>query len=258
MCQLFDKYAHRYDLHTSPSHYQHDHRLVIDLALERGLPCRMLDVGCGTGVLVKKARDVGIDAIGIDAAPRMVAVARQRLPENAVRVERMQDLAEHERYDLIVCLSWSLHYCADDHELGDILRRMRAALVLGGVVLLQVAHGENVVSEWVEDRETGPTGIPEDVVFRFRFRPGGDRPRRMQADYAYFCGSENEAFSETHTLAVTSASEISEAVARAGFDGVEIWDSWHRDPFATSASPFICGRKPLAASATATGGKVRE
>ena len=70
--------------------------------------CRLLDVGCGTGVFLQAAIAAGIDGYGIDAAPEMIDVARQRLGDDRVRVQRMQDVSEIESYDVICALSWTL------------------------------------------------------------------------------------------------------------------------------------------------------
>lgn len=242
--KLFDQYAHRYDLHTPPEHYQHDHQLVIELACGRGLPCRLLDVGCGTGVLLEKASAAGIDVTGIDAAPRMVEVATRRVPEQEVRVERMQDLAEQERYELIVCLSWSIHYCANEAELRSVLRRMRDALLPSGELLLQVAHGPNMLGDWFEDEETGPTGVERDVVLRCRFLASHDGSHRVYADYVYRCDSKGEEFSERHQLECADAIRIAELLNETGFETVELWDSWRRNALAANASPFIRAKKP--------------
>ena len=132
MHRLFDELAHRYDLHTPPDHYRHDHRFVIEQALALGKPCRLLDIGCGTGVLVQKARQAGILATGIDASPAMVHVAEARVGPGLIAVRRMQELDDEAAHDLIVSLAWTLNYCADRAELLDILRRIHRALRPGG------------------------------------------------------------------------------------------------------------------------------
>src|ERR1700712_5355021 len=106
MYRLFHEFAHRYDIHTPPGHYQHDHAFVISEAL-RVAPtnCRLLDIGCGTGVFLEAAIAAGIDGHGIDSAPEMIDVAHRRLGDERVRVQRMQEISEEKAYDVICSLS---------------------------------------------------------------------------------------------------------------------------------------------------------
>lgn len=53
---------------------------------------RLLDVACGSGLAVELAALRGATCAGIDASPRLVAVARQRTPEADLRVGDMHDL----------------------------------------------------------------------------------------------------------------------------------------------------------------------
>src|SRR5437868_2510574 len=89
---LFGRAANRYDWHTPPHHYQHDHAFV--LSRLSAPPCRVLDVGCGTGVFLEKAIAAGFDAVGLDASPEMIALASQRVEPSRLRVGQMQELSE--------------------------------------------------------------------------------------------------------------------------------------------------------------------
>jgi SAM-dependent methyltransferase len=53
---------------------------------------RLLDVACGSGLAVELARLRGAECSGIDASPRLVAVARFRNPECDIRVGDMNEL----------------------------------------------------------------------------------------------------------------------------------------------------------------------
>lgn len=243
MYRLFDAFAHRYDLHTPPHHYQHDHELVLELAREHGPRCRILDVGCGTGVLVEKALRAGFDTRGFDASARMIEVARRRTPADAVQVRRMQDLDEVGTCDLLVSLSWCVHYCSGPEELRKTIHQMRRSLRSGGRLLLQLAHGPNLNPSPWEDRESGPDGAPDDISLgvQFSFEPSRNC---VNATYWFSMASTGESLEETHALHVADATEVA-ALARAeGFIGTVLWDSFRRDAFERSGSPFLYGIVP--------------
>ena len=53
---------------------------------------RVLDMACGSGLALELAGVRGAVCAGIDASPRLVAVARDRIPDGDIRVGDMQDL----------------------------------------------------------------------------------------------------------------------------------------------------------------------
>ena len=240
--QLYDGFGDRYDLHTPPHHYVHDHAFVVARARACGAG-RMLDLGCGTGVLLEKALAAGLDPQGYDPAPNMLGCARVRVGAERVQLLPMQALDDELAFDCVVSLSWSLNYCTDLEEVDDVLRRCYRALRPGGCLILQVAHAANAPAEapaFNVDREPGPGG-PEDIVFRYRFWAGGSQT--MLAEYAFDCVSTGEHFDEVHELHVADARLVCTSLRRLGFQAVETLDSWRGDAFSGSLSPFVLARR---------------
>lgn len=237
MYRLYHEFAHRYDLHTPPHHYKHDHRFVIDQAL-RVAPagCRLLDVGCGTGVFLEKAIAAGIDARGIDAAPEMVDVARQRLGGERVRVQRMQEISGGETYHVVCALSWTIHYCETVVELDDVVRRCRDVMLPGGMLILQVADDEQITGAVNVDREPSSSGEPDDTFFIHRIRPLRDPEHRVQADYVYASQEHAELLAEQHELKFANPTLIADAMRRAGFENI-------RTSSLAPVTPFVIGNK---------------
>jgi SAM-dependent methyltransferase len=63
---------------------------------------RLLDVACGAGLAIELARLRGALCAGIDASPRLVAVARFRNPDCDIRVGDMHDLPWEDRsFDVV-------------------------------------------------------------------------------------------------------------------------------------------------------------
>lgn len=235
MYRLFREFAHRYDLHTPPGHYKHDHALVIGEALKVApANCRLLDVGCGTGVFLEAAIAAGIDGYGIDIAPEMIEVARRRLDGERVCVARMQDISAEGAFDVICVLSWTIHYCSTEGELQDVLVRCHHALREGGIFLLQVANDEQMTGAVNIDREPGPSAEPDDTCFIHRFRPLRDTQHCVFADYVFASRTYQELFSEQHELRFANPSFIARAIQRCGFHDVNISKP-------ESISPFVVG-----------------
>jgi SAM-dependent methyltransferase len=235
MYDLFEAFAHRYDLHTPPGHYKHDHAFVLDRAAAVAPAGRIFDVGCGTGAFLEKALAAGFDPYGADAAPGMVEVAAARLGPGRVRLERMQDFAEEEAYDVVCALSWTIHYAETAAEMDDVVRRCAAALRPGGMLLLQAANAPMMTGAVRVDREPGPAGEPDDTLFIHRFRPLGDGEQGVEADYVYASQALGELLTERHHLRFCDPEVVAEAMRGAGLGAVGVVDP-------KSLSPFVVGR----------------
>lgn len=241
--RLFHEFAHRFDLHTPPNHYQHDQFFVLN-RVRQYTNGRLLDVGCGTGALLRRARADGISAVGIDASPEMVAECERHLGKGAARVLRMEQLSDTAAYDVISCLSWSLNYLPDEVTIRSTLQRFHRALCSGGTVVLQVAHAAHATGDVFEDREPGQDGSPDDVLLIYQFARAAERNHDLRAQYVYACRSERELVCEEHVLHVADAHSLTRLAAEAGFVKIAVYDSWREEPFARSVTPFVVGRKP--------------
>ena len=234
---LFGSAAERYDWHTPPYHYQHDHTFVLSRLPKP--PSRVLDVGCGTGVFLEKAIAAGFDAAGLDVSAEMVSIASSRVGSDRVLRARMQDLAEIEAYDSIVSLCWSFNYVSSFLEAEDVLIRFFNALKPEGRLILQIAHAPNANGVLNEDREPGPEGEPDDVLFLYRFHQAKDDSAELIAQYVYGCKSRAELLFEEHRLAAANAQEVAVRASAVGFERVELLDSWRGEPLEHSVSAFL-------------------
>jgi ubiquinone/menaquinone biosynthesis C-methylase UbiE len=123
----------------------------------------LLDVGCGSGAVLRIAADRGADVTGIDAAPALAAHARRRVPGARVEVGDIQFLPfEDASFDVVTGFN-AFQYAADR---AAALREARRVLRDDGRVLMLVwgppdqCDGEVVLQAVRELLPPPPPGAP--------------------------------------------------------------------------------------------------
>ena len=98
-------------------------------------PKTLLDVGCGTGRLLRKARNYWPDAefIGVDPAAGMIENARRLMPDAKFYVSQAESLPLPDASVNLAFSTASFHHWRDP-EKG--LREIRRVLQAGGLLLL--------------------------------------------------------------------------------------------------------------------------
>lgn len=86
---------------------------------------RILDLGCGDGVLTKKLQDSGCAVVGIDSSRELIEAAL-RLDLN-VSVQNACEIDFHEEFDAVFSNA-VLHWIKDaDRVIGNVLRALRGS-----------------------------------------------------------------------------------------------------------------------------------
>jgi SAM-dependent methyltransferase len=84
---------------------------------------RILDLGCGDGVLTKKLQDMGCEVVGIDSSPELIQAAR-RLHIN-VSVRNAYDIDFEREFDAVFSNA-VLHWIKDaDRVIDNVFRALR-------------------------------------------------------------------------------------------------------------------------------------
>jgi 2-polyprenyl-3-methyl-5-hydroxy-6-metoxy-1,4-benzoquinol methylase len=105
-------------------------------------PCRVLDLGCGTGTLCCALAERGHRVTGVDPAAAMLAVARSKPHAELVEwVEsRAQSYKTHRRFDLIVMTGHAFQILLTDEDALAVLKTMRGHLQEGGRVAFETRN----------------------------------------------------------------------------------------------------------------------
>jgi ubiquinone/menaquinone biosynthesis C-methylase UbiE len=131
-------------------------------------PTRVLDVGCGTGFLALLLAQLGHKVTGIDLAPQMIELARQKAAQAELdiefRVENAAELADpDETYDLVVerHVIWTLPQPA--RGVQEWVRVLRPG---GRLVAIEekFAHNEALAKEYARPFKAALASIVERVL----------------------------------------------------------------------------------------------
>ena len=120
-------------------------RAAHDAFLERFEPqrgCRLLDVGCGLGFFLERARSRGWDVHGCEPSPSWAALAQKRLGEPSITRGNVEDVPRAEgRFDLIT--AWDVV----EHLFDPVpfLAAMQQRLAPGGRLFLRTPNLDYVL-----------------------------------------------------------------------------------------------------------------
>ncbi|KXX65870.1 magnesium protoporphyrin IX methyltransferase [Marichromatium gracile] len=128
---------------------------------------RLLDAGCGTGMLSVEAARRGAEVCAIDVAPSLIEVARERLPADlgpgVVHFEAgdMLDPA-HGRFDHVVAMDSLIHYSPEDvvDVLAGIAERTSGSILFTFAPRTPLLALMHAVGKWFPRSDRSPAIVP--------------------------------------------------------------------------------------------------
>jgi ubiquinone/menaquinone biosynthesis C-methylase UbiE len=144
----FNKWAGSYDTGIVSIFFKKCNRKICQLVnLQDGI--KVLDVGCGTGSLLKELSGFGkeLNLYGVDVSPEMIRASRRKLKDEK-HVELYEGSAadlpfESNFFDYVMCMN-SLHHHADPNQ---SLTEMTRVLKPGGIMILMDGFVDSTVQK---------------------------------------------------------------------------------------------------------------
>lgn len=171
---------------------------------------RILDLGCGDGVLTVKLAERGCKVVGIDASPEMIDAARS-LGLDA-RVMDSNALAFEQEFDAVFSNA-ALHWMKDPEAViasvwralkpggrfvGEMGGHGNVAAIVGALEKALVVRGLDVTSPWYFPRPEEYRGLLGEAGFKVESIELFPRPTRLPGDV----GGWLETFAQTYIKAV--------------------------------------------------------
>ncbi len=134
--EAYDAVAHDWDAARS-GFFRREEALLALLTRDLAPGSLVLDAGCGTGRPFAEAlARLGHRVLGVDQSEGLLALARQRLPEQRWVLSALEDYPFGEPVDAMLCWDALFHIPRQRHE--ALWGRMATALRPGGRLLLTV------------------------------------------------------------------------------------------------------------------------
>jgi SAM-dependent methyltransferase len=209
-------------------------RLAADLGARR-----IVDLGCGTGLLTRELAIAGRWVIGVDPAPAMLAIARRQPGADRVQwVEGDAGALGKPGADLVVMTGNVAQVFLEDAEWAVALRAIHAALQSGGHLAFESRNPEDRAWErWNRDatyeRFDSPHGPMECWLELVSVEPG--RVRLMGHNVFTATGEVVVASSE---LRFRNQAELAQSLIATGFNVEQVYGDWMHGPV-TSASQIM-------------------
>jgi glycine/sarcosine N-methyltransferase len=218
-------------------------RTLFESLLAGGRLGRVADAGCGTGSQLLSFASAGVECVGFDPDPALVARARAKLapyPRACVEEGGFEDVSRivSSPADLILCLGNSLVHVPQE-EAARFLRDAAGTITNGGEILLQILNYERLLLGKV-------TALPlmqaEEGAIEFRrgYVWEGDRKVRFQTVLRISEGGEPRIVRNDIPLYPIYPDELWEMMDRAGFSRIRFFGDFAGSEFLPGSDALVC------------------
>lgn len=192
-------------------------------------PRSVLDVACGEGTFAVAMAGAGHQVTGVDRAPRMLEIARQRASLAGADVrflcQDMRSLALPERFDLVTCWFDSLNYLLLAEDLESAFAGVARSLAHDGLFIFDMNTLYGLAVQWQRDRAYVQQDTPDILELH---RPTYDyeaATATLRIDGFLRDGGHWLRYTEVHQERGYTLEEIRGCLHRAGLVELACWGS---------------------------------
>jgi len=225
--------------------YDHDNPRGADtdfyLALATDMNARrIIDFGCGTGLLTCELAIQGRQIIGIDPSAAMLAIARRK--PGAERVQWIESdlgaLGKREA-DLVIMTGNVAQVFLNDLEWDTVLSALYATLRSGGYLAFESRNPEvRAWEKWIRDEtfERIDTTFGSMECWLELVSAKNGRVRFVGHNVFTSTGEDLLASSE---LCFRTKAELTDSLTKAGFIIEQVYGNWYREPFTETSRLMV-------------------
>jgi 2-polyprenyl-3-methyl-5-hydroxy-6-metoxy-1,4-benzoquinol methylase len=203
------------------------------LALAGPSPKRVLDLGCGTGLLCDAYAGLGHTVTGVDPAKAMLDIARQK--PNGSRIEWVQSSAQAFRsnklFNLIIMTGNAFQVFLEDDDILATFTTMRKHLAANGMIAFET---RNPAIDWpaLWNRDTDLDVAGRTIRQSRRVMKMANKRISFETHYAL----ADRTLVSSSELLFLSRSEIEARLNASGLRAETVYGDWQNEPFDEAVS----------------------
>lgn len=221
-----------YDTMMEHVNYERWRRVATSLATLLPRPLWHLDVGCGTGLLMKALDAPDWIGAGLDVSAAMLRVAREKRQCTRLVQATMCRPPFYKQFHLVTCLFDSLNFLLEEDQVAEALNGMSDALKTGGLMYFDV-----VTARMVKDHFNNETWTETHDNFRSTWNSRYDVTSRICTTRVRInSGTESVTHERIYPLHF-----LGEAAAKAGLTVLAVRDAnnWKAPGYRTTRVDFV-------------------
>lgn len=134
----YDKYAQFYDDGEDPADDASKAKLLEEIIQSLNPKAEtVLEIACGTGNILESL-SAHYEVTGLDLSPKMLDIARKKLPDAPLHVGDMTNFELDKKFDVILCIFDSINHLVDFDQWESTFDRVKAHLNNGGVFIVDI------------------------------------------------------------------------------------------------------------------------
>ena len=183
----------------------------------------IIDIGCGTGTLIRTLERTGWTCLGVDSSRAMVLVARSRVRASAIRLGDACAFTSPTRVSCVTAFGDVANHLQTKTRLRAFLSCAHKALRPDGELIIDSLNPSDINSNWATYLEY--THSPTWRLIRVGRRIG---PGQGELRYEYFSRARAGHWTlhtEIHRLTAWSASELGAELRASGFNAIKFIDA---------------------------------
>lgn len=193
----------------------------------------LIDVGCGTGAMMRIALDYGWTCAGIDPDPDMLKKAGEQFggdPRVSLLAETMDCDLGKESAHVIICTGNTLCFSASDENLIHVLQSFADALKPGGTLIIQTVNWDRIADRIPFEFPSLEAG---GLRFERKYFPAKNRDKVVFETRLW---SERESSRETAEMLIVKRDFLAASLVKAGLSDRAFFGDFAKSPWKPDSS----------------------